>query len=39
MTRAGGPVRACEFVRVCGCVRACVHACVRDVFTIFDNII
>ena len=37
-------VRACECVRVCmcACVRVCacvVHACVRDVFAINDNII
>ena len=22
---------------MCACVRACVHACVRDVFAIYDN--
>ena len=29
----GVRVRECE----CVCARACVHACVRDVFAIYDN--
>ena len=29
----GEGVRVCECERVC----ACVHACVRDVFAIYDN--
>ena len=29
-------VRACTFVRVCA-LPACVRACVRDVFAIYDN--
>ena len=27
----------CGCERVCTCVRACMHACVRDVFVIYDN--
>ena len=30
----GGGVR---FASVSGCARACVHACARDVFSIYDN--
>ena len=35
----GGLVCACARVCMCACVhvRACVHACVRDVFAIYDN--
>ena len=29
--------RVCACVRVRACMRACVHACVRDVFAIYDN--
>ena len=34
-------VCVCACVRVCVCARvcACLHACVRDVFAIYDNII
>ena len=31
----GGGV--CVFASVSVCARACVHACVRDVFAIYDN--
>ena len=30
---------ACACARVCACAGACVHAGVRDVFAIYDNII
>ena len=33
--RCGGGV--CVFASVSVCARACVHACVRDVFAIYDN--
>ena len=35
--RGGGGV--CVFASVSGCARACVHACVCDVFAIYDNYI
>ena len=37
----GGRAGVCVRVRARKCVRvrACIHACVRDVFTIYDNII
>ena len=30
-------VGVCVVASVSGCARACVHACVRDVFAIYDN--